>query len=91
MRSVDLNGIAGVIAIHAERRDQHGAVDADRVHRGRHLVAGNLRWPVERGGPGAARVVAFVGVNLGIDQVDPTAYFLAWFKRRPRANSCSSS
>jgi hypothetical protein len=25
------------------------------------------------------------------DHFDPTAQFLAWFKRRPRANSCSSS
>jgi hypothetical protein len=66
MRAIDFQSIAGVIAIHAERRDQYRAVDADGVHGGRHLVAGNLRRPVESADPGASRVVAFVGVNLGI-------------------------
>jgi hypothetical protein len=67
MRREDLKGIAGVTAIHAERRDQYGTVDADRVHRGHHLVAGDLRRPVQCADPGAARVVAFIGVNLGIE------------------------
>jgi hypothetical protein len=41
------------------------AVDADGIHGGRHLIAGNLRrlWSAD---PTAARMVAFVGVNLSI-------------------------
>src|SRR5260370_11940593 len=66
MRRINVKRVAGVVAIHAEGRPQHGAVDTDRVHGGHHLVAGNLRRTVEDAGPGASRVVAFVGVNLGI-------------------------
>jgi hypothetical protein len=66
MRRVNLKGIAGVVAVHAERRDQHGAVDTDRVHSGHHLIAGDLSRPIESADPRAAWVVAFVGVNLGI-------------------------
>jgi hypothetical protein len=66
MRRVDLEGVAGVVAVHAEGRDQYGAVDADRVDCGHHLVAGDLCRPVERAHPRAARVVAFIGVNLGV-------------------------
>jgi hypothetical protein len=47
---------------------RHATVDADGVHGRHHLIAGNLRRPVERAGPRAARVVAFVGVNLGIER-----------------------
>jgi hypothetical protein len=41
-------------------------VDADGIHGGRHLIAGNLRrlWRVPT--PTPARMVAFVGVNLSI-------------------------
>jgi len=66
MRRINLKGIAGVVAIHGKRRHQHGAVDTDGVHRGHHLVAGNLRRAVENTGPGASRVVALVSVDLGI-------------------------
>ncbi len=66
MRGVNLKRVAGVVTIHAERRDQQRAVDADRVHGSDHLVAGDLGRAVENAGPGTARVVAFVGVNLCI-------------------------
>ncbi len=66
MRGVNREGVAGVVAIHRKRRHQHGAVDTDGVHRGHHLVAGDLRRALQNAGPGAARMVAFVGVNLGI-------------------------
>ena len=52
--------------LHGETNTEYRAVGADGVHGGHHLGAGNLRRPVERADPGAARVVAFVGVNLGI-------------------------
>jgi hypothetical protein len=66
MRRINLKGIAGVVAIHGKRRHQHGAVDTDGVHRGHHLVAGNLRRAVENAGPRASRMVALVSMNLGI-------------------------
>ena len=66
MSRINLNCIARVIAIHAKRRDQHRAVDPDRIHRGHHLVAGHLRRTIESPDPRAARVVAFVGMDLGI-------------------------
>ena len=67
MRRVDLYRVAGVVAIHGERRDQHRAVDADRIHRGHHVVAGDLGRTVENADPRPARMVAFIGVHLGID------------------------
>ncbi len=66
MRRVDLLGIAGILAVHAERRHPHRAVDADGVHRRRHLVAGDFGRVLEGAGPKAGRAVAFLGVNLGI-------------------------
>ena len=66
MGRVDLYGVAGVVAVHAERRDQYRAVDADGVHGRHHLVAGNLGRAVEGADPRPARVVALVGVNLGV-------------------------
>ena len=66
MSRINLNCIARVVAIHAKGRDQHGAVDPDRIHRGHHLVAGHLRRTIESPDPRAARVVALVGMDLGI-------------------------
>ena len=66
VRRVNLERIARVETVHAERRDQDRAIDAGGIHRGHHLVAGDLRRPVESADPGAAGVVAFVGVNLCI-------------------------
>jgi hypothetical protein len=42
------------------------AADADGVRRGHDLVAGNLRRSAESTEPQAARVIALVRVNLGI-------------------------
>jgi hypothetical protein len=47
---------------------QYGAVDADGVHRGHHLAAGNLGRALEKPGPEPSRVVALVSVNLGIQR-----------------------
>jgi hypothetical protein len=66
VRCVNLFGVAGVVAIHAERRHQNRAVDADGVHGCHHLVAGDLRRPVESADPGAARTIAFIGVHLSV-------------------------
>src|SRR6516165_9301538 len=66
MRRVNLKRVTGVVAIHAERRNQYRAINPDLVHGSHHLVAGDLSRPVEGPDPRAARVVAFVGVNLGI-------------------------
>jgi hypothetical protein len=41
-------------------------VDTDGVHGSHHIVTRDLWRAGENGSPGAARVVAFVGVNLSI-------------------------
>ena len=66
MRRVNLEGVARIVAVHAERRDQQRTVHADGIHGSHHVVARDLRRPAENAGPGSARVVAFVGVHLGI-------------------------
>jgi hypothetical protein len=45
MRGVDLFGVGGIVAIHAERGNQHRAVDADGIHGGHHLVTGDQGEP----------------------------------------------
>ena len=62
-----LLGIAAVVAVHREGRDEDRAVDADLVHRRHHLVAGHVRRPVRHGGPGPLGRVGLVGVDLRID------------------------
>jgi len=66
MLPVDLERIAGVVAVHREGRDQHRAVHPNGVHRGHHGVARDLRRAGQDAGPGAARMVAFIGVHLRI-------------------------
>jgi hypothetical protein len=59
--------IARVVAIHRERRHQDRAVDTGRVEHRDRLVARRLFGPGEHGVPGSARVIALVGVQLGVD------------------------
>src|SRR5215467_2025545 len=63
---MDFDGVASVVAVHGERRDQQRAVNTDGVHGGHHVVAGDLWRPVESCEPRAARVIAFVSVHLGV-------------------------
>jgi hypothetical protein len=63
----DVERVARVVAVHAERRDQDRAVDTDIVHRRNHLVAGDLRRTDQRTHPRPARMVALVGVHLRVD------------------------
>lgn len=63
---MDFDGVAGVVAIHREGRDQQRAVDPDAIHCSHHVIPGDLRRAVENGSPGPPRVVAFVGMHLGI-------------------------
>ena len=42
MFSVDLEGVASIVAVHREGRNQQSPVDADCVHRRHHIVAGDL-------------------------------------------------
>jgi hypothetical protein len=67
MRLAYLDGVAGVVAVRHERRDQQCAIDTDRVHRRHHVVAGDLLRAGLNRGPGPARMIAFVGVHLGVD------------------------
>jgi hypothetical protein len=66
MRRVHLEGIGGVVAVHGKRRHQQRAVNTDGVHGSHHVVTCDVWRAGENGGPGAARVVAFVGVHLSI-------------------------
>src|SRR6266702_8951703 len=75
MLPVDLERIAGVVAVHRKGRDQHRAVHPDSVHRGHHVVARDLRRAGQDAGPGATRMVAFIGVHLRIyDHHDATSH-----------------
>ena len=65
-----------------EGRDQHRAVHPDGVHRGHHVVARDLRRAGQDAGPGAARMVAFIGVHLRInDHHDVTSHEYGFFTR----------
>ena len=61
------DGVAGIVTVHGKRRHQHCAVDADRVHRGYHLIARDVGWASQDGGPGAAGVIVLIRMHLGID------------------------
>src|SRR5207248_6758825 len=79
---VDLECIAGVVAVHSEGRDQHRAVYPNGVHRGHHVVARDLRRASQDTGPGATRMVAFIGVHLRIDCYhDVTSHEYGFFPR----------
>ena len=67
MRLVDLERVARVEAIHGIGRDQQRPIDAHGIHRGHHVVARDLRRPVEMTGPGTAGMVALVAMDLGVD------------------------
>ena len=59
--------VAGVVAIDRERRDQQRPIDANRIHRRDHVVAGDLLGPGQERAPGILRSVAFIGMDLAID------------------------
>src|SRR6266446_1096275 len=66
MLPVDLERIAGVVAVHRKGRDQHRAVHPNGVHRRHHIVARDLRRAGQDTGPGTAWMVAFIGMYLRI-------------------------
>jgi hypothetical protein len=68
MSLVYVERIAAVEAVHRIGRDEQRAINPDLVHRGDHLIAGDLRRPVKAADPGAAGMIAFVSVHLGIDR-----------------------
>jgi hypothetical protein len=59
--------VARVVTVHRERRHQHRAVDPDRIHCSHHLVARHLLRPDQSASPWPARMVALIGVHLGVD------------------------
>ena len=67
MPGMHLAGVAAVVAVHAERGNQEGAIDANGIHGRHHVVARHLRRPNERSGPRPFGTVALVGVNLAVD------------------------
>ena len=66
MLRMHFESVAAVEAIHGVGRDQQRTVDADGVHGRHHVVARDLRRSVQKARPGAAGVVALVGVHLGV-------------------------
>ncbi len=68
MRRVDLERVAGVVAIERIRRDQQRRIDADRVHRGHHLLARRRGRTGEMPDPRPARLVAIIGMHLRVDR-----------------------
>ena len=67
MRGIGLERIARVVTIHGVGRDEHRPVHAHRVHGGDHIAARDLRRPRKRPDPGAIRMVAFISVDLRVD------------------------
>jgi hypothetical protein len=55
-----------VTSDHRRMRSAPSSAVADGLHSRHHLVAGDLRRSVESADPRAAGMIAFVGVNLGI-------------------------
>ena len=68
MSGMDGQRVACVVAVHGEYRGQQAAIDTDGVHGLHHVGARDLRRPGQNLGPGAARMIAFVAVNLGINR-----------------------
>ena len=67
MGGMDGQRVARIVAVHGEHRGQQPAIDTDGIHGLHHVLARDLRWPGQNLGPRAARMIAFVAVNLGID------------------------
>jgi hypothetical protein len=53
MGPLHLHRIAGVVAVQGKGGDEDRAVDADLVHRRRHLVTRDMIGPVRHGPPGS--------------------------------------
>ena len=67
MRGMNLERIAGIVAVQGERRDQQGGVDADRIHGRGHAVAGDLGRSRQNARPRPPRAIPFIGVDLSVD------------------------
>jgi hypothetical protein len=65
--ALHLERIARVVLVERKGRDENRPVDADPVHRGDHLVAGDVGRPVRHAVPGALGRVRFVSVDLRVD------------------------
>src|SRR5215510_5200681 len=68
MFGVDLEGIAGVVAIQSKGRHQQRPSDADGVHRDHHVIAGDLRRPRQEAAPRTLRPIPLVGMDLGVNR-----------------------
>ena len=64
MCRVYLECIAGIVAIQSEWRDQQSPIDADRVHRCHHVVAGDLIRTLQESAPRTLRTIPLVGMYL---------------------------
>ena len=64
---VDLEGVTGVVLVHGERGYEDGAVDADGVHCGYHVIAGDFGRAFQVAVPGSFGMVVLIGVDLDVD------------------------
>ena len=80
MFRVYLESVAGIVAVHGERRNQQGPVDANRVHRRHHIVASNLIGALQESTPGALRAVTLVRMNLRVNCGSASRHCLALFR-----------
>jgi len=81
MFRVNLEGIAGIVAIQSEGRHQQRPIDADRVHRCHHLVAGDLSRPRQESAPRTLRTIPLVGIDLGVNRGTPSCHRTCPFPR----------
>ena len=63
----DRNRIAGIEAIHGEGGNQYRAIHANRIHRLHHIRTRHFRRAMQHRMPGPARVIAFIGMDLGVN------------------------
>ncbi len=64
---VDLERVARVVLVGAERRDHDRAVDADTGHGSDHFLARGGVQPVGRTGPRPAGMIPIEGMDLNVD------------------------
>ena len=68
MSGMNLERIAGVVAVQGERRDKHGGIYAGRIHGRDHVVAGDLWRTRKISGPRPTRMIPLIGVDLSVNR-----------------------
>ena len=58
---------AGIVTVHGKGRNQQCAVDSDLIHGRNHVVSRDLGGTHQEALPRPARMIALIGVDLGVD------------------------